>query len=163
MWTSSGTVQAVGITTGGSGIATMPTTTQANNISYRQIGPRTYEVLGVFRYTSGAGANAGTGSYILTLPAGLQFDTTLPYQAVYSGTASSTNRWYSYILAGSTHTASGLISGGGVNVTSGGVIPLTATTYRLAQDTGTLEFWESSTYPLTSQQGRIWSFTFVTP
>ena len=163
MWISAGTVQDVGITTGGSGIATMPTTTQANNISYRQIGPRTYEVVGTFRYSSSSGANAGSGSYILTLPAGLQFDNTLPFQPVYSGTASSTRRWYSYILPGSTHTASGLISGGGVNVASGGVIPLSATTYRLAQDTGTLEFWESSTYPLTSQQGRIWSFTFETP
>ena len=163
MWTSAGTVQAVGITTGG-GAVVMPTTTQANDISYRQLGPRTYEVVGTFRYSSSSGANSGSGSYILTLPAGLQFDTTLPYQATYSGVASSTLLWYSYVLPGSTVTASGLISGAGVNVTSGGVIPLTATTYRLGQ-AGT-DFWQSSNFPLggtTSQQGRVWGFTFITP
>ena len=164
-WTSSGTVQAVGISTG-----TVATTTLANNISYRQLGPKTYEVVGILRFTNTAGSAAGTpaDTYNLTLPAGLQFDTTLPFQAIYTGNLIATNSAPSYILPGSTVTGSSY-GGSGVLVETGGIVPYSATTYRLLEKagtyTGTFGFWGTSTssFPLNRAQGRVWGFTFNTP
>ena len=164
-WTSAGTVQAVGISTG-----TVATTTLANNISYRQLGPKTYEVVGILRYTNIAGAAAGTSgaTYNLTLPAGLQFDTTLPFQATYTGTLITTNSAPSYILPGSTSTGSSY-GGSGVIIETGGAVPYSATTYRILEKaisySGSFGFWSPSTtsFPLNVAQGRVWGFTFTTP
>jgi hypothetical protein len=82
-WTSAGTIQAVGI--GATTTApTVPTGALKNNISYRQLGPKTWQISGTFEVTTGAtGGAAGSGDYLFTLPLGLQFDTTLPMQSSY--------------------------------------------------------------------------------
>lgn len=81
-WTSVGTIQSVGW----SGTTTAPTvgTTTWNNISFRQLGVKQWEVVMSFQ-TSGTGGSAGNGDYLFTLPNGLNFDTTLPWQTQYQG------------------------------------------------------------------------------
>jgi microcystin-dependent protein len=164
-WISAGTVQSVGFNSSGGG-AVIPTTTLANNISYRQLGPKTYEVVGTLRYTvTTGGANGSGSSYILTLPAGLQFDTTLPYQTIFSGVFNDATFTNSYFLPGSSLTG----SQDGAFMLLGGIIPLTATTYRIGIKTstslGAFDFWSTTYFELirTGGTGRSWRFQFQVP
>ena len=164
-WISAGTIQSVGFVGSAAPTAvTFPTTTQANNISYRQLGPKTYEVVGTLRYSNSAGAVDGGGaSYILTLPTGLQFDTTLPYQTLFNSTVTSANFAPSYLLAGSSISG----SQSAAVMQFGGIIPLTATTYRIMiySSTGSVDFWGPSYFELVRAggSGRVWRFQFQTP
>jgi hypothetical protein len=94
-WVSAGTLQTVGLTSTG-GINPVPGSTVRNNVSYRQIGKKQWEV--VYTLTAnGAWVNGGSGDYLFTLPNGLSFDTTLPWQPVWTGSGGSgsqENRWY---------------------------------------------------------------------
>ena len=165
-WISAGTVQSVGFISSGGG-AVIPTTTQANNISYRQLGPKTYEVVGTLRFTSTTGGANGTGlSYILTLPAGLQFDTTLPFQTTFTGAFTDTLFPPSYFLPGSTLAG----SQDAAYMLLGGIVPLSATTYRIGiksstSITGAYDFWNPGYFELVRAlgSGRSWSFQFQTP
>ena len=82
-WTSAGTIQSVGW----SATTTSPTvgTTLKNNISYRQIGSKQWEIAMAFDKLAGQGASAGNGDYLFKLPNSLQFDTTVPWQSQYQG------------------------------------------------------------------------------
>jgi hypothetical protein len=81
-WISAGTVQSVGL----GATTTAPTvgTTDANNVRYRQLGDKEWEVVYSFRRSVTTGANAGSGDYLYTLPGGIQWDTTLPFQTAYN-------------------------------------------------------------------------------
>lgn len=106
-WTSAGTIQSVGW----NATTTAPTigTSTRNNMSYRRIGYKEWEVSMVYIY--GSGGAAGSGDYLFTLPNSLQFDTTITMQSPYTSNV-GTNSWVSagYILP----TSSGLINNGSV-------------------------------------------------
>jgi hypothetical protein len=53
-----------------------------NTAYYRQIGAKEYEV--IYTFNQSAPGSAGSGDYLFALPAGLQFDTTLQFQAILS-------------------------------------------------------------------------------
>jgi hypothetical protein len=53
-----------------------------NTAYYRQIGAKEYEV--TYTFNQSAPGSAGSGDYLFALPAGLQFDTTLQFQAILS-------------------------------------------------------------------------------
>lgn len=69
-----------------------------NKIYYRQLGNKEYEVIYLFRQGAPA-ANNGSGDYLFTLPAGLQFNTTLLFQSVISF-AGPNSSWPSFALTG---------------------------------------------------------------
>jgi len=78
-WINAGTIQSVGL----SATTTAPTlgTSSRNNVSYRQVGPKEWEVVYVF--ASSSGYNPGSGDWLFRLPGGLQFDTTLAWQPIF--------------------------------------------------------------------------------
>jgi hypothetical protein len=59
-----------------------------NVVYYRQLGLKEYEV--IYKFYQLTAGSAGSGSYLWTLPAGLTFNTTLPFQGVYTGTSGAT-------------------------------------------------------------------------
>ena len=106
-WVSAGTIQSVGW----SGTTTAPTvgTTTWNNISYRQLGVKEWEI--VMSYSgNGSGANAGSGDYLFQLPNGLSFDTTLSSQQIFTSSVQSSNANFPrYIIPSGT----GMVTDGG--------------------------------------------------
>jgi hypothetical protein len=81
-WTSAGTINSVGwIAT-----TTNPTIGLAewDNLSYRQLGSKEWEIVMSFNNTGSGGgaANAGNGDYLFKLPNSLSFDTTLAWQKI---------------------------------------------------------------------------------
>jgi hypothetical protein len=81
---------------------TAPTlgTVTGNSVYYRQIGPKEYEV--VYKYVQTVGGSAGTGDYLFTLPAGLTFNTTLPFQNAYTAIPGPTPGWLQLMIPGPT-------------------------------------------------------------
>lgn len=75
-WTTDGTATSkiTGVTTNPS-----PGNVGINNVYYRQLGAKEYEA--VYMFNQSAPGSAGSGDYLFTLPAGLQFDTTLFFQS----------------------------------------------------------------------------------
>jgi hypothetical protein len=94
-WTNGGAM-TIGATT------TAPTlgTVTGNSVYYRQIGPKEYEV--VYKYVQTVGGSAGTGDYLFTLPAGLTFNTTLPFQNAYTAIPGPTPGWLQLMIPGPT-------------------------------------------------------------
>jgi hypothetical protein len=82
-WINIGTIQTAGWNTT-SGQTITPGAAVTNDIRYRQLGPKEYEVIMVFN--SSAAFSAGSGNWLFRLPAGLNFDTSLPWQAPYTST-----------------------------------------------------------------------------
>jgi hypothetical protein len=142
-FTSAGTLQSVGLTATG-GTSPVPGATLRNNVSYRQIGAKQWEVF----YTltaNGAWTNAGSGDYLFTLPNSLNFDTTIPWQPIWTGSVgagSQENRWY--WIPGASSIQVGTNSSG--SVFGNGVAVYSATKFRLfATDGG-----NSSPAPVSS-------------
>ena len=159
-WTSGGTVQAVGL--GATTTApTAATTTVKNNVSYRQLGPKTWQVMGIYSATTTTGGAAGNGDYLFTLPAGLSFDTTLPFQTVFSGQVqTNTTDWMSRVIPGSTNylqSASAFQNG-----YQSGIVPWSATQYRIVVPiyTVTIQPWGSSLFAFSTAFNAMWTFTF---
>jgi hypothetical protein len=94
-WTNAGAM-TIGATT------TPPTlgTVANNSVYYRQIGPKEYEV--VYKYVQSVGGSVGSGDYLFTLPAGLTFNTSLPFQTAYTGIPGATNGWLQLLIPGPT-------------------------------------------------------------
>jgi hypothetical protein len=159
-WVSVGTVQSVGIATVNNPQPTVGTTTQ-NNIRYRQIGTKEWEVQGVL-YQTGNSSSGGNGDLLFTLPAGLQFDTSSPFQQVYTGAPNDSAGWLAFLLPGSQAIANR--SGAGTYQLSG-VIPYDATRYRIALNGPSLAYWSSGYYSLAVGNPSYykWSFTFTSP
>ena len=165
IWISAGTVQSVGLGAINSGTGapqTAPTITSStqNNVRYRQIGPKEWEVQGVLVSALGT---PGNGDYILTLPGGLLFDITSPYQLPYAtfpnysiGWPSTglINSWVFLAYPNGTYTSQ-------VSM----VLPYDATRYRIfpVGPSGS-NFWNSGFYQIggTALWAK-WGFTFFTP
>jgi hypothetical protein len=134
-WNSAGTVQSVGLSA--TTTAPVPGTTSFNNVSYRQLGPKEWEVAYIFSAT-GNWANVGNGDYLFTLPNGLRFDTTLPFQPVFQGNvmASSFASKF-YMLTGPNVASTSFSNGGNGSVFGAGPVIWDATRWRLmSSDTG---------------------------
>lgn len=164
-FTSAGTVQSVGLgaINSGTGVpGTAPTiiTSTQNNVSYRQIGPKEWEVRAILNTQNGTN---GSGDYILTLPAGLQFDLGNPYQLPYPSLPNYSAGWPSTGLINSwvffnepdgTYTSQLSM-----------VLPYDATRYRIfpVGNRGD-SFWNSGYYAVRSTNAwRKWGFTFFSP
>ena len=126
-WVSAGTLQAVGLTATG-GVNPVPGPVTRNAVYYRQVAQKIYEVVYVLT-CNGPWANAGSGDYLFTLPNGLTFDTTLPWQAQYSAVVAGSheNRWY--FLPGASSMQVG--TNGSASVFGQGVAVYSATQFRL--------------------------------
>jgi hypothetical protein len=126
-FTSAGTLQSVGLTATG-GVDPVPGTTVRDNVSYRQIGAKQWEIYYTFT-ANGAWSNAGSGDYLFTLPNSLNFDTTIPWQPIWTGSVgagSQENRWY--WIPGASSIQIGTNSGG--SVFGSGVAVYSATQFR---------------------------------
>jgi hypothetical protein len=68
-------------------LTTAPTkgTPSIDYVKYKNIGGKDYEV--EYNYLQTTAGTTGTGDYLFTLPAGLQFDFTVPGQTAYTGAA----------------------------------------------------------------------------
>ena len=105
-WTSAGAITLTATTTS-------PTkgTTTSDNISYRQLGAKEWEV--VMTYIQTVAGTAGSGDYLITLPNGLSFDTTLPSQQIWTGSVgSSVNNHFTYVIPSSSGTINVASAGG---------------------------------------------------
>ena len=88
--------------------------TSKNNMSYYQIGPKLWQVVMSFQ-TTGQFGSAGSGDYLFTLPNGLQFDTTNPWQTIYTSNVGTSN----IVFAQNTiPSGSGMISDNGTSISS---------------------------------------------
>jgi hypothetical protein len=159
-WVSVGTVQSVGFGSINNPQPTIGTTTQ-NNIRYRQLGTKEWEVQGVL-YQTGNSSSGGNGDFLLTLPAGLQFDTSSPFQQVYTGVPDNNQGWLSYALPGSWSTSNR--NGAGTYYVSG-ITPYDATRYRIMFNSPDLKYWSSSYYAVSAGNPNWykWAFTFTSP
>ena len=146
-WTSAGAITFTATTTS-------PTkgTTTSDNISYRQLGAKQWEIILTYIQTVANGVN-GSGDYLVTLPNSLSFDTTLPSQQI-TTTNIGTNTYalMSYIIP----SGSGLIN----NDTLGGqVYPIVydATKFRILTTTygSAIQCWGSGYYSLGGDDPKI--------
>ena len=157
-WTSAGTIQAVGLT----GTTSAPTigTSTRNNVSYRQLGAKEWEVA-VALDSATTGAAAGSGDYLFTLPNGLSFDTTVPWQPIYTANVgSSVWNHYRYVIPSST----GVMTNNATASATLNVMIYSATKYRiLAPIIGSGYYcWGSSWYQLgSSPVGMSLTFSFT--
>jgi len=132
IWTNVGTIQSVGISAVTTA-PTLPTNTTTNAILYKQLGPKTHSVRGSIAIPSSlTGNNIGNGDYLLTLPNGLRFDTSVVGQAVYTGDNLANSA--TFILRSIPASfASAILTAGGT-VTQGwpiGIVPYSTTQYRV--------------------------------
>ena len=151
-WTDAGAM-TIGATTTAPPFGNVGT----NKIYYRQLGNKEYEVIYIYRQGAPAG-NSGSGDYLFTLPAGLQFNTTLPFQTAVTF-AGPNSTWPGFAIVG--HSLSRYLNGSG---DAGVVQPLVydATRFRLmgvsqtvsgATITPTYNAIGSSFFPLSSGFG----------
>jgi hypothetical protein len=163
-WVTAGTVQSVGIAAvygnGAPGVSPVIGTTTRNEVRYRQIGAKEWQVEAVLFRTNGG--TAGSGWYLLTLPGGLQFDLSSPFQQPYTDYPNDGLAWMFYGLANSYARAS---QTGATTYQQSSIVPYDATRYRIMFVAPNTDYWSSSYYSLTSTppQGFKWSFTFSTP
>lgn len=155
-WTDGGFLTIEATTTA----PTRPPTRYADKVYYKQIGPKTWQVEMIYRQDYNSGTTSGTGDYLISLPAGLQFDTTILTQEAYTGNVqTNTGAFLSKMLPSSSvlfYTPSGFYS----QYTSG-IIPYDSNKFRvIISSTGTIP-WGSTWFHLNAYilEIRI-SFTF---
>ena len=105
-WTSAGAITLTATTTN-------PTkgTTTSDNINYRQLGAKEWEVVMTYIQSVNNGGG-GSGDYLITLPNGLSFDTTLPSQPIYTANVgASTFAHFPYVIPNSNGTITNHIVG----------------------------------------------------
>jgi microcystin-dependent protein len=162
-WTSAGTVQSVGVSailsTGLPGTAPTFNPTTINEVRYRQIGPKEWEVQTALFWTNGT---RGQGWYVFTLPAGLQFDLSSAFQRPYTGGPSDAQSWLFYGLPNSYARFS---QSGASSYQQSTVIPYDATRYRMMVVGPDTNFWNDAYYSADGNYNHSakWSFTFTTP
>jgi hypothetical protein len=136
-WTTLGTIQSVGISAAATSPTipvspTLPSNTTINTIMYKQLGPKTHSVRGSIGVpsTTLTGNNVGTGDYLFTLPNGLQFDTSVVGQTIYTGdTLANSSLLLMKVIPGSYASANNTTT-----YTQGwsvGIVPYSATQYRV--------------------------------
>ena len=147
-WTSAGAITLTATTTN-------PTkgTTTSDNISYRQLGAKQWEVVMTYIQTAFTGGANGSGDYLITLPNGLSFDTTLPSQPLYTGSVgTNTYALMTYIIP----SGSGLINNGGLG---GQVYPIvySATKFRILTTTwaGSIQCWGNGYYSIGGDAPKV--------
>ena len=146
-WTSAGAITLTATTTN-------PTkgTTTSDNISYRQLGAKQWEIILTYIQTVANGVS-GSGDYLITLPNSLSFDTTLPSQQI-TTTNIGTNTYalMSYIIP----SGSGLINNDSLG---GQVYPLVydATKFRILTTSysSAIQCWGSGYYSLGGDDPKI--------
>jgi hypothetical protein len=84
-WVDAGPITITATTTN----PTKATTRQRDSVRWRQVG-EDYEVEYRYRADSNAGAVAGSGGYLFSLPAGVEFADDQPLATIYTGTGSAT-------------------------------------------------------------------------
>lgn len=164
-WINAGTVQSVGLgainsSTGAPQTAPTITSATQNNVRYRQIGPKEWEVQAIINSTGGT---AGNGDYILTLPGGLQFDLTSPYQLPYTSFPNYSAGWPSTGLINSWVYF--LEPDGTATTQLSMILPYDATRYRIYPiGSSAVNFWNSGYYAFRNANlWKKWGFTFFTP
>jgi hypothetical protein len=162
-WTNAGPVIIGAVTT-----APTKGTPAVDFVRYRKVAPREYHVQMMYSQTT-AGSD-GSGAYLFTLPAGLQFDFTSPGQRMTPGLLSNS--------VAPTAVTLGLPGGpaGIVNISTGGtvgfvaqviIIPYSATQFRVftasaLSTVGTLTPVGADTYRLSDATvGYNWNFSFI--
>jgi len=156
-WSNVGSITITGTTSN-------PTkgTSSQDNISYRQLGTKEWEIILTYCQTATNGAT-GNGDYLITLPNSLSFDTTLPSQQVYTGNIGA-NNWAlaSYIIP----SGSGLLTNGTVGGQAYPII-FNATQFRILTTTyggltsNTIQCWGSGFYSMTDQPTVQLTFRFT--
>jgi hypothetical protein len=132
---------------------------------YKQLGPKTHSVRGSIVVPSATltGNNVGTGDYLFTLPNGLQFDTSVIGQSVYTGdTLASAAIFVSKVIPGSW--AQGWNTNTATQGWQIGIIPYSSTQYRvfLPIQGNATRCWSSAWFQLTNNlaQEIDWQFDF---
>lgn len=153
-WTSAGSI-SFGATT------TSPTvgTTSENNMSYRQLGAKEWEVAMSFNTSGGT---AGSGDYLFTLPNSLEFDLDLAWQNVYTANVgTSTAHFFRYAIP--TSFGYWATASGSLNSTNLFIVPYSSTKFRIIfyiHGSG-IAPWGSGWVALTSGQGGTINFRFT--
>ena len=142
-WTSAGLLTITGTTSD-----PVKSTTTFDDISYRRLGEKQWEIVLTYIQTvTGTAGNAGVGDYLITLPNSLSFDTTLPSQQIYTGSIGvSTWELPAYVIPNS----SGLITNS--SSTAGQTYPIiyNSTMFRILSFTTNvgIQCWGSSYYSI---------------
>ena len=149
-WTSAGAIVFGGTTTA-------PTlgTTVRNNMSYRQLGPKEWEVVMSFA-TNGSGS-AGSGDYLFTLPNGLSFDLTAPSQRAYTGSAALE------MHANSLPTGQGDMSNNGTGTYRCNIVIYNSTQFRIATliANSPITPWGANFFQTSNIVQGNWTFRFT--
>jgi len=133
-----------------------------NKLYYRQIGPKTWQVQGKYQTSTASGGSGGVGDYFLRLPLGMEFDTSLATQGIYSSGTGTSVVWPYLAIPESNarYYFGGTVESGW----DGGIVVSSSTTYRVVMgaNTGaTYQPWGQSFAPVTlSNLAVVWSFTF---
>jgi YD repeat-containing protein len=161
-WTNAGPVIIGAVTT-----APTKGTPVVDFVRYRKIAPREYQVQMMYSQTT-AGSD-GSGNYLFTLPAGLQFDFTAPGQRMTPGVLSNTVAPAAVTL-GLPGGSGGIVNGAGGTTTWVAqvvILPYSATQFRVfsassLSTVGTLTTVASDTYKLSDAlTGYNWNFSFI--
>ena len=158
-WTNGGTIESVGITTT-TGVPPVIGGVINNNIRYRQLGAKQWEL--VLSLNKIVGGSSSVGDYVFTLPNGLQFDTTLPFQIAYQGSIGAGNQLFASVSMPAPTGA--LTDGGSVSVWLQPVI-WNATQYRLIAYVpgNNLRSWGYAFFGIGGQLGGHAQFSWTTP
>jgi hypothetical protein len=148
-WTSAGAITITATTTN----PTKGATRTQDNISYRQIGAKEWEVVLTYIQTALTGGASGSGDYLITLPNSLSFDTTLPSQQIYTGgVGASVWSHLPYVIPNCNGTITN-------NTVGGQIFPMVynATKFRILTMTyGTgIQCWGSGFYSIGGDNPRI--------
>ena len=168
-WINAGTIQSVGW--GGTTTAPIIGAAVANAVHYRQLGPKAWDLIYSLEKTTNTGYTAGNGDYLFTLPAGLQWNTTLPFQKVYNTNVSVDDPvWYGRGIPYSNTTLYALDPGVAQTWTRFGIliIPWSSTQFRVVytvEDSDAAKPWGSAYYSVaTFDQIRTnFAFQVTTP
>ena len=154
-WTSAGAITIGGAISN----PTKPTTRVYDNISYRQVGAKEWEVIMSYLCTNAAGSAAGSGDFLFTLPNSLSFDTTLPSQQVWTG-GPQTSVWThtNYVIPSS----SGFINNNGVGGAAYAMV-YNSTKFRILGVTNSagVQSWGSGFFAITGYVGLQLTFRFT--
>ena len=111
-------------------------------IMYRQVSGKLYNFFWQVYYTGGG--VTGGGDYLIDLPGGLQFDTTVPYQTPFSGSSGSGNTdGFGQAMLPNSSGYLGTINA----IYASGVVPYNSTRFRVYAGSGVgFRCWGSSWY-----------------
>jgi hypothetical protein len=153
-WTAAGTIQVVGLsaTTTGPSIGTAG----FNQVYYRSAGAKMWQVSLVLEKV--VGGVDGSGDYLFTLPNGLQFDTTLQTQRLWTGNVGSSNN--DLILLGLQGSTGAMNQSPSLSTILQPVI-WSATQYRLITNlSGQYRAWSSGLFNMNSAKYATTQFQF---